>query len=147
MDMDDDYDFVDNTINKISSMSILEKKSIANQFNFYFPDMVYANDINTLNNGLDTSMFSNSGESYSIFIYYNKRNENTNEYITDILKGILPDFFDKTDEEHFIINDTNNFTVKMIIELLENLGFIYKNDKKADYSEQCMLMKLKLKLR
>jgi hypothetical protein len=146
LDADDDYDFVENTINQIKSMPVDNQTKIANEFCFYFPDLIYANDISTVNNGLDTSMFENDGESYCIFMYYRKRNEDTNEYITDILRGILPDTFDKCDEEHFVLTDSvSSSTIREIVSLLEGLGFVYKNDKNADPDEYCMLKKLKLK--
>lgn len=143
----EDYDLLENSIDNVKKMSAEDKKSIAEQFYFCLPDDAYNNDVSTLSQGIDT-LFLNGEESYCLF-FYDKFKSDLDCGITDILQGILPDYFDKVDEYHFEINafEQDNeevlrkLTIKDVITLLQNLGFKYKSEN--EYNEEgCMLKKL-----
>lgn len=144
----EDDNLIEDSMDKVQAFSLEKKKAIAEQFYFYLPDDTYHNDISTLSQGVDTLMLNSQEESYCLF-FYDKFKSDLDCGITDILKGILPDYFDKVDEYHFEINTfeqdnkeiLRKLTIKDVISMMEDLGFKYKSEN--EYSEEgCMLKKL-----
>lgn len=143
----EDDNLIEDAMDKVQSFSEEKKKAIAEQFYFCLPDDTYNNDVATLSQGIDTLML-NGEESYCLF-FYDKFKSDLDCGITDILRGILPDYFDKVDEYHFEINAfkqenedlLRKLTIKDVIKMMEDLGFKYKSEN--EYSEEgCMLKKL-----
>ena len=151
LENDDDYDTMDNFMKETAALSSENKVKVANEFYFYFPDMSYHNEIQYVVNGLDTPMIGNNGfhgssTSFCIW-FYDSLDSEPDLYVSDILNEVLPSYFDKVDEYHFEIDETSftkTMTIKYMIELLEHLGFKYKNHPEAG-EEGCMLAKLNLK--
>lgn len=152
MENDDDGDLIENTTEEIFILSDNDKKEIAQQFYFCFPDDTYNNDINSLTSGMNTLMLNN-GDSYCIF-FYDKFNSEPDMGLTDILISILPGYFNKCDESNFEISTYEHsdkeiieaLTIQDIVDLLEDIGFVYKNENSLNVNEEeCMLHKLKLK--
>ena len=140
---------MDDFIKATNALTKEEKFQVANQFTFFFPDETYYNELDYVTNGLDTLMISKaSGEFESFcFIFIDCFNTDLGLYVSDILTDMLPDYLDKMDEDNYQLREsskTRKITIREMIEILEDLGFKYKN--KADWEDnQCMLAKLKLK--
>ncbi len=85
--------------------------------------------------------------------FYDSLNSEPDLYLTDIVKELVPEYFDKVDEYFYELdwfnkkneNEILNLTIKDVIEILEKHGFKYKNNKDFDEEEWCMLKKLNLK--
>lgn len=141
------YDAMDDFMEETKKLSAEDKVKIANEFYFYFPFEAYHNDPTAITNGLDTPMLNKKHESLCI-IFYDSLDSEPDYYISDILQEILPDYFDKIDEYHFVIG-SNDFTKKLsindMIELLQHYGFTYKNTTEYLDSDGCILAKLNLK--
>lgn len=108
-----------------------------------------------ITNGLQTPMLRKRGdygtESFC-FTFNDSLDSDPDLYLSDILKKIIPSYFDKVDEYNFEINvydkktpkNIKEMTIENVINILEDLGFKYKNN--SEYGdEQCMLFKLGLK--
>lgn len=138
---EEDEEVIEKYIKQIQGFSPEDKKKLAAEFTFFFPNDTYNNEIDTVDQGINTLMIKDH-HSYCINFYDNTESE-PDLYLTDILRAILPDFFDKVDEYHFEIdaysknNTINSMTIKDTITLLEDLGFVYKP--KSRYDEVCML--------
>jgi len=142
----DDGDFEDEEVvekytKQIKDFSLEDKKKLASQFTFFFPDDTYHNDINSVVQDINTLMI-NDHHSFCIN-FYDKTESEPDLYLTDILRAILPEYFEKVDEYHFEIDaytenkNINSMTIKDTIDLLEDLGFSYQP--KSIYDEVCML--------
>lgn len=150
LENDDDDDTMDNFIKETAALSSENKVKVANEFYFYFPSETYHNETRSITNGLDTPMLIDGkyGKESLCIIFYDSLDSEPDLYISDILREILPDYFDKVDEYHFEI-DTNEYTKKLsingMIELLQHYGFTYKNSTEYMDVEGCILAKLNLK--
>lgn len=150
-DYDDDDDSpLDVFIKETKNLSDEDKVKVANEFCFFFPDETYDNETRYVKDGLNTLMIGDneytSNASFNLW-FYDSLNSEPDLYVSDILRGILPDYIDKVDEYHFELNTTpftKTLTIGDIIVLLEHLGFRYKNDPEWE-DQQCMLVKLNLK--
>lgn len=137
----DDDEVIEKYIKQIQGFSPEDKKKLASEFTFFFPNDTYHNEIDTVDQGINTLMIKEH-HSYCINFYDNTESD-PDLYLTDILRAILPEFFDKVDEYHFEIeaysknNSINSMTIKNTINLLEDLGFSY--NPKSRYDEECML--------
>lgn len=148
---DGKYNIMSYTSHKIKTMSKEDKMKIANEFYFYFPDGTYNNEKETITNGLDTLMYqpSNYDGSYCFTMHDTLKSE-PDYYLSSLALAILPECFNLADEYNFELDSYNGdekeiekMTIRDVINILESLGFKYKNDKEAG-DEQCMLYKLKL---
>ena len=151
LENDENGDVMEKFMEETKKLNQTDKIKVANEFYFYFPDMSYGNEAKFIVNGLDTPMIGNNGfrgsESTFCIWFYDSLDSEPDLYVSDILQEMLPDYFDKIDEYHFEIR-TNDYTKKLsikdMIDLLEHLGYKYK-DKPEALEESCMLSKLKLK--
>ncbi len=150
-----DFGVMGKILNKVKNFNEVEKLKIANEFFFFFPDNVYNNNIEFINNGLNTKMIRTSDGFNECFCicFYDSLNSEPDLYLTDIVKELVPEYFDKVDEYFYELdwfnkkneNEILNLTIKDVIEILEKHGFKYKNNKDFDEEEWCMLKKLNLK--
>jgi hypothetical protein len=131
-------------------LSAEDKLKLANEFYYCFP-LVYDNDVDSVTNGLDTPMFR-SGKyetlTYGIF-FHDSLSSDPELYLDEIVKVIIPTFFEKVDENIFEMkrNNTNkDMTINDVITLFDSLGFSYKNCPEFFGEEDdCMLKHLNLK--
>jgi len=150
-DYDDDDDSpLEVFMKETKNLSAEDKVKVANEFSFFFPDETYNNETRYIKDGLNTPMIGDneytSNASFNLW-FYDSLNSEPDFYVSDILRGILPEYMDKVDEYHFELDRTpftKNLTIGDVIVLLEHMGFRYKND--PEWGDcQCMLAKLNLK--
>lgn len=159
-DNEDDYDeddYVEPIVkiwNKIKKFTKEEQTKLAGEFTFFFPDNVYNNNKSKITNGLQTPMVRKGdyGTESFCFTFNDSLDSDPDLYLSDILKKIIPSYFDKVDEYNFEIDiydkktpkNVKEITIEDVINIMEDLGFKYKNN--SEYGdEQCMLFKLGLK--
>lgn len=156
-DYDSDESPMDVFVKETTNLSAENKVKVANEFCFFFPDLTYNNETSYVTNGLNTPMIGNNSmvgdESCFCILFYDSLDSEPDLYVSDILRGILPEYFDKVDEHHFelttfdlddeTVAKLKNLTIQEMITFLEGLGFRYKNNPDMG-DEECMLSKLKL---
>lgn len=126
-----------------------DKFKLANEFYYCFP-LVYDNDIDSVTNGLDTPMFRATKygtASYGIF-FHDSLSSDPELYIDEIVKVIIPSFFQKVDENIFEMKRNNNnkdMTINDVMKIFDSLGLSYKNCPDFFGEDDCMLKQLKLK--
>jgi hypothetical protein len=144
---DDEEEAMAIFMKETSRLSLEDKVKVANEFYFYFPYETYNNMSKFITKGLDTPMLIDGRDSLCI-VFYDSLDSEPDLYVSDILKEILPEYFDKVDEYHFEV-DSNDFTKKLsitdMIELLQHYGFTYKNSTEYLDTNGCMLKKLNIK--
>jgi hypothetical protein len=144
---DDEEEAMAIFMKETARLSLEDKVKVANEFYFYFPYETYNNMSKFITNGLDTPMLIDGKDSLCI-VFYDSLDSEPDLYVSDILKEILPEYFDKVDEYHFEV-DSNDFTKKLsitdMLELLQHYGFTYKNSTEYLDTNGCMLKKLNLK--
>lgn len=157
-DSESDENAMDIFVKETTNLSSENKVKVANEFSFFFPDLTYNNETAYVTNGLKTPMIGNNstarGESCFCILFYDSLDSDPDLYVSDILRGILPEYFDKMDEYHFelttfdlsdeTIEKLKALTIEEMIAFLEGLGFKYKNNPDMG-DEECMLSKLGLK--
>jgi hypothetical protein len=149
-DEDDGIESMDEFIAEGERLSKEDKVKIANEFYYCFP-LVYENDMDSVTNGLDTPMFR-SGKygplTYGIF-FHNSLKSDPELYLDEIVKVIIPKFFEKVDENIFEMrpnNQNKDMTINDVIKLFDSLGFSYKSCPEFYGDEDdCMLKHLNLK--
>jgi hypothetical protein len=144
---DDEEEAMAIFMKETARLSLEDKVKVANEFYFYFPYETYNNMSKFITKGLDTPILIDGKDSLCI-VFYDSLDSEPDLYVSDILKEILPEYFDKVDEYHFEV-DSNDFTKKLsitdMIELLQHYGFTYKNSTEYLDTNGCMLKKLNLK--
>lgn len=149
-DEDDGIESMDEFIAEGEKLSKEDKIKIANEFYYCFP-LVYDNDMDTVTNGLDTPMFRSDKYgplTYGIF-FHNSLKSDPELYLDEIVKVIIPKFFEKVDENIFEMrpnNQNKDMTINDVIKLFDSLGFSYKSCPEFYGDEDdCMLKHLNLK--
>jgi hypothetical protein len=149
-DEDDGIESMDEFIAEGEKLSKEDKVKIANEFYYCFP-LVYDNDMDTVTNGLDTPMFRSDKYgplTYGIF-FHNSLKSDPELYLDEIVKVIIPKFFEKVDENIFEMrpnNQNKDMTINDVIKLFDSLGFSYKSCPEFYGDEDdCMLKHLNLK--
>lgn len=149
-DEDDGIESIHDFMAEGERLSKEDKVKIANEFYYCFP-LVYDNDIDAVTNGLDTPMFRSDKHgrlTYGIF-FHNSLQSDPELYLDEIVRVIIPKYFEKVDENIFEMkfnNQTKDMTINDVIKLFDSLGFSYKSCPEF-YGEEydCMLKHLNLK--
>jgi hypothetical protein len=147
---DDGIETLDEFVEEGKLLSKEDKVKLANEFYYCFP-LVYDNDIDSVTNGLDTPMFRDGKYgpvTYGIF-FHNSLDTDPELSIDEIVRVIIPSYFEKVDENIFEmrLNEKNKkMTIKDVIELFDSVGLSYKNCPEFFGEDDCMLRHLNLKL-
>jgi hypothetical protein len=149
-DEDDGIESMDEFIAEGERLSKEDKVKIANEFYYCFP-LVYENDMDSVTNGLDTPMFRSGKygtQCYGIF-FHNSLKSDPELYLDEIVRVIIPKFFEKVDENIFEMTpnkQNKDMTINDVITLFDSLGFSYKSCPEFYGDEDdCMLKHLNLK--
>ena len=149
-DEDDGIESIHDFLAEGELLSKEDKSKIANEFYYCFP-LVYDNDIDSVINGIDTPMFRNGKYgtlTYGVF-FHDSLKSDPELYLDEIVRVIIPKYFEKVDENIFEMkfnNQTKDMTINDVIKLFDSLGFSYKSCPEF-YGEEydCMLKHLNLK--